>query len=332
VARSIVVSFRMSPSGMSPGPEGNYLSRARSLCIRGEALGARLVAWSAAIVALGWDSDSIEDALQLAAGIREEALSPERAWACGLAEGELESLSPDGEGILAWGPALVSASSLAHVARPGEVLLDGQVRALRAGELSVLGVRASADVAQSVRGWRLDLVHPWKRPYAGEDGAAADAESTDRLVTPPPPDGPPTDQEAVVTVERIAEVDLSASDGGAAPPRFEPRQGALAERIRKLAQGAQSNAAVDALAELRRARARAEGGPVSVRCHASLALALTLSIAGRAEEALLEALDALARAREADEPKAIGACMALLAKLYAGVGYWDAATALREGV
>jgi hypothetical protein len=331
VARSIVVTFRMSPAGMRPGPDGTYLSRARSLCIRGEGLGARLVAWSAALLALGWDIDSIEDAVGFAASIREEALSPDRAWACGLAEGELESLSPDGQGILAWGPALLSAASLAQVARAGEVLLDGEVRALRTGQLSVLGMRASADIAQSVRGWRLDLEHPWKRPYASDGGSPDDSESTDRLAMPPGPDESP-EQEPARAVEQIPGFDTPAGTVVSSPQGFEPPAGALAERIRKLAHGAQSIAAVDALAELRRARARAEGGPVSVRCHASLALALTLSVAGRAEEALLEALDALARAREAHEPKAIGACMALLAKLYAGVGYWDAATALRDSV
>jgi hypothetical protein len=57
---------------------------------------------------------------------------------------------------------------------------------------------------------------------------------------------------------------------------------------------------------------------------------MALTLAGRAEEGLLEALDALARAREAREPKAVGACMALLAKLYAGAGRPGEAAALRE--
>ncbi len=57
---------------------------------------------------------------------------------------------------------------------------------------------------------------------------------------------------------------------------------------------------------------------------------MTLSIAGRPEEALLEALDALARARDAHDRKAIGACTALLAKLYAAAGFAGAATRLRE--
>ena len=48
----------------------------------------------------------------------------------------------------------------------------------------------------------------------------------------------------------------------------------------------------------------------SVRCQAALALAMTLSIAGRVEEALLDALDALSSARAAQDPRAIRACIA----------------------
>jgi hypothetical protein len=59
---------------------------------------------------------------------------------------------------------------------------------------------------------------------------------------------------------------------------------------------------------------------------------MMLANAGRPEEALLDALDALARARETHDPKAMGACMALLAKLYAGAGLTDAASALRDGM
>jgi hypothetical protein len=297
VARSIVVAFRMSPAGMIPGPEGSYLARARSLCVRGEALGGYLVAWSAAELAMGWDFDSIEEAILFAVSIREEALSPARAWASGVAEGELDTLSPDGDGILAWGPALLSSTSLAQVARAGEVLVDGDVRAVRAGQLTLLGQPEPAGEARRVCGWRLDLEHPWNR----------------------------TDPEL--------RADASKTAGATRPSLFEPpADGALAARVHKLARSAENVAAVDALAALRRARARVEGGPLPARCQASLALALMLSLAGRAEESLLEALDALARAREAHDPRAIGACMALLAKLYAGAGFSDAATALRDNV
>jgi hypothetical protein len=301
VTQSIVVAVRMPLAGMSPGPEGSYLARARALCLRGEELGGRLVAWSAALIAMGWETDEIEKAVLFAASIREEGASPERAWASAMAEGDLEALSPDGQGILAWGPALLSAASLAEVASAGDVLVDGDLHAMHAGKLSLFGEGVATDPGERARGWRLDLQHPWKETSTEDDGRMPD--------------------------------ESSAEVGGAGmPPLGQGRNHPLVTRIRRLAGGSQSAPAIDALAELRRARARVEGGPASARCQAALALAMMLSIAARPEDALLETLDALARAREADDPKAIGACMALLAKLYAGAGFSDAATALRDGI
>lgn len=359
MARHIVVAFRMPPAGVTPGAEGTYLTRARSMCARGEALGGRLVAWSAALLAMAWDTDSIEEAILLGVSIREEALAPERAWAAGMAEGELEPLAPDGARMqLAWGEALLSAASLARIAKPGELLVDGDVRALRAGQLSLLGARTATDAGQRVRGWRLDVEHPWKR---APDAMAAGADATDRYFVFPVDAldlgddgdagagaGGEPDGSAGATIETTALAEFTgeelstsevlqiveASVGAQTPPPPESSQerrgSPLADRIRRLARGDRSADAAEALAELRRARARAEGGPPAARCQAALALAMTLAIAGRAEDALLEALDALARARESQDPKALDACTALLAKLYAGAGRADEAAALRE--
>ena len=141
---------------MTPGPDGTYLPRARSLCARGEALGGRLVAWSAALLAMAWDTDSIEEAVVLAASITEEAHLPDRAWAGGMAEGELEALAPDGARMqLAWGEALLSAVSLARKAQGGEVLVDDQLGAMHAGELALGGVHVVTEGGQRVRGMRL---------------------------------------------------------------------------------------------------------------------------------------------------------------------------------
>jgi hypothetical protein len=108
------------------------------------------------------------------------------------------------------------------------------------------------------------------------------------------------------------------------------REGTLADRVRALSRNDRNRDPVLAIADLRRARARAIDAPPSVRCQAALALALALSIAGRPEEALLETLDALGSARVAQDPKAVSASIALLAKLYAGAGYPDAARTLKE--
>jgi hypothetical protein len=350
MTESIVVVFRMPPGGMTPGPEGAYLVRARSMYSRAEALGGRLIAWSAALVGVAWDPDSMEEALLMAASIREESLALTRAWACGLAEGELEPLAPDGARMqLAWGDALLKAASLARIARSGEVLVDGDVRALRAGQLSLVGARAATDSGQRVRGWKLDLEHPWKRVVP----RPASADVTDAYVVPlpddmalavvdvppprPPLDSAPTlemqamqflgDELSTAEVLQIVEA-TSATD--AAPPESGRQGSQLAERVRRLARGEESFEAIEALSHLRKVRAEAEGGPAVARCQAALALAMALTLAGRAEEGLLEALDALARAREAQDAKAVGACMALLAKLYSGVGRPGEAAALRE--
>jgi hypothetical protein len=335
---------------MQSGPEGAFIARARSLCARGEALGARLVAWSASGLALAWDGESIEEAILAATSVREEGLSPERAWACGMAEGELEPLAPDGQRMhLAAGPALTAATSLARVAKPGEVLVDGDLRALRAGQLTLLGVRAATDTGQRVRGWRLDLEHPWKR--GALEGGVLSPDATDRFLAFPvqPPAAPPdpassSDLDAAAT-QPMPAVRFAPQESGTRPwgdestldvrelvdaasqPSTTPPS-PLVDRVRRLALGEEGIAAADAIPDLRRARAAAEAGPPAARCQAALALAMTLSIAQRPEDALLEGLDALARAREADDAKAVAACMALLAKLYVAAGRADEASAL----
>jgi hypothetical protein len=416
VSRQIVVAFRMPPAGLSPGPEGPYLTRARSMCSRGEALGGRLVAWSAAIFAMAWDTDSIEEAIELATSLREESSGPERAWTCGIAEGTLEPLAPDGQRMhLAWGPALLSAASLARVAKAGEVLVDGDLRALRSGQLALIGARSATDAGQRVRGWRLDLDRPWKH---GPPGLEADASyfdefavDADPVVTddasptidarvsslddtevslideaeatlpmkaqpspasppPSPPSSPPAfprmassaddamlvdtgeieiadfsraeaaqlggrsefDEDELSTSDVLQVIEAAESMAFEAEPSTSARrkEGTLADRVRELSRHERNRDPVMAIADLRRARMRAENASPTVRCQAALALAMTLSIAGRVEDALLEALDALASAREAQDAKAMSACVALLAKLYAGAGYPDAARTLKE--
>ncbi len=343
--RQIVVAFRMPPAGLAAGPEGPYLARARLMCARGEALGGRLVAWSAALFAIAWDTDSVEEALDLATSHLEEAASPERAWACGIAEGELEPAAPDGQRMhLAWGEALLSATNLARVARAGEVLVDGDLRALRAGQLGLLGARSATDDGQRVRGWRLDLERPWKRGAPGfeseqepedtiivteDDVSASKPGSADETLSMPALD---------FTSDELSTADvLQVIDAAALQPFEEEfstsarrREGTLADRVRELSQADSNRDPVLAIADLRRARARVEGAAPAVRCQAALALAMTLSIAGRADEALLEAFDALASARSANDRKAVGACIALLSKLYAGAGFPDAAKTLME--
>jgi hypothetical protein len=91
----------------------------------------------------------------------------------------------------------------------------------------------------------------------------------------------------------------------------------------------------EALRLLRSARAELEAtASRAERCQAALALGVALAAAGRPDEALLEALEALARAREAgdddDNDKGVLACLAFLAKLYASVERPEDAARLRR--
>jgi hypothetical protein len=80
----------------------------------------------------------------------------------------------------------------------------------------------------------------------------------------------------------------------------------------------------DALRVLRRTRSALDPKDHKQRCQTSLALGVALSVAGRPQEALLEGMDALARARHGEDAHGAAACLAFLAKLYASVGRAEA--------
>jgi len=154
----------------------------------------------------------------------------------------------------------------------------------------------------------------------------------------------------------VAHDDLGATDSGVEPEEFADRMVEMtrqaliagnAKNLQQLSGGLRATGEHDALADRMRAMARLSRGqigealrslrqtrmlvdaePPTVRCQASLALAFALALAGRPDDALLEGLDALARAREGGDRKAQGACLAFLAKLFARVGYEQGASKL----
>jgi len=81
----------------------------------------------------------------------------------------------------------------------------------------------------------------------------------------------------------------------------------------------------DALRVLRRTRSSLDPTEHTLRCQTSLALGVALSVAGRPQEALLEGMDALSRARRAGDDRGARACLAFLAKLYSSEGRPEAA-------
>jgi hypothetical protein len=160
--RQLVVAFRTRPASASS--DGPYLKRARAVCAHAEALGGQLVAWSAVSFALAFSLDSLEEAIILATSVRDAEPSSDGGWACAIAEGELDALSPEGQRMhLAWGEALTTALSLAHVATLGEALIAEDLAAVKAGELALQGMRMGTDRGHFVWGWRLRLAQPWAR-------------------------------------------------------------------------------------------------------------------------------------------------------------------------
>jgi hypothetical protein len=93
----------------------------------------------------------------------------------------------------------------------------------------------------------------------------------------------------------------------------------VASRLRAIASLAKG-ATLDALTSLREEAETAETAPAAARARASLAYAIALAVAGRHNDALFAALDALARAREGTEPQGAVACARFLAKLSMAAG------------
>jgi hypothetical protein len=202
---------------------------------------------------------------------------------------------------LAWGEALLVAASLARIARPGEVLIDGDVAPIRSGSLAVTGSRSASDGGRRVRGWQLDPERPWREL------------PSDKLK----PHTEEPELEELASADVVDLVEAAPIEIYVRPAHSDPEQPVTPDRLR------------EDIARLEQERHQAESKPPAERCRASVALAMALAAVGRPEETLIEAIAALARAREADDPKAQAACYALLAKLYAAVGKIDAASELR---
>ncbi len=99
---------------------------------------------------------------------------------------------------------------------------------------------------------------------------------------------------------------------------------ALALRLEAMANLARGEAGV-ALRELRAARAKALSEPPSQQCRAALALAVGLAASGRPQEAFLEGVFGLARAREAADQRGERACARFLGQLSRSLGEAQAA-------
>lgn len=97
-----------------------------------------------------------------------------------------------------------------------------------------------------------------------------------------------------------------------------------ADRLEAMAELARGEIG-EALRLLRQGKERAQTADAAARSRAALALGVALATAGRLDEALLEALEALARARECEDSGGGRACARFLAQLSAKAGQDNAA-------
>jgi hypothetical protein len=176
------------------------------------------------------------------------------------------------------------------------------------GDVSALAARnlfaAQLDVARAVPSVWPDAERESVRPSMPE--------------SEPPPSG-------VATVD-IAVDHLETTEQIAAEARIDAEGSPRAERLRAMAHLAKGETG-DAIRRLRRAAETARRTGSRDRCRASLALGVALASANRHEEALLETLEALARARETQDAKGERACVTFLGQLAANAGHHDVAEA-----
>lgn len=224
-----------------------------------------------------------------------------------------------------------SAAPLVHelgCARSADVLLqlarEGDLRDVRGRRL--LFFAGAESVSDSAEWTTVSSKSPLPPPLAPSlDGAAAPGQGPSQ--TPPASldteraEPTPTESDSWFPVHIAAALarrdpaplqQLARQARGRQLPLF-------AERLEALARLVQGDTG-DALGRLRRARERVNDAHPSERCRAELVLAIGLAAAGRAQEALLGALQALARAREARDEKGERACARFLAQLARGFG------------
>jgi hypothetical protein len=322
----IVVCFR----GAVPADDERgaaYLARALGLKTRAEAHGAALCGWSAWTCSFAFEPDELEEAVRLATLVFEV-----EGFGAGIAEGEMIPVGERGSVAgLAWGRPLVNSAALARAAGAGEVLIDEALWSRRGEEITALGFPVDGDRIKRLS-------------RAGHEGLDAGARVSEVSLTPPggtltsssiqmaavaypsEPERQPgslRDPRVEMAKKALLQGDTAALERLIAELREAGSHADLVERMSgfiALRRGATADA-------LRRLRAATEAvKEPAQRARARLAYGVALASAGRTESALLEALEGLARAREAGDAQGEHACALFLARLSAVSGHSAAAS------
>lgn len=287
---------------------------------RVRALESAAVDRSGVLVASGWNfvafSFAVDDDRSAVAFARDAlgSVEPEeRPWSIGMAVGDLELLAEDGShGELAWGRALVAAGILADAASPGDVLCTEAVVTLLPTSCVVIERHVARSSGDAIVGLRIETSADDARRAGDVDASERPSGSMLSGRREPPSTDVASDDAS--QVGRVSEIFASLSPS----PGWIERS-AFTERMRVLSRLGRGDID-DALRVLRRARADLDTKDHAQRCQASLAIGVALSVAGRPQEALLEGMDALARARHGGDERGANACLAFLAKLFGSVG------------
>jgi hypothetical protein len=311
MAERVVVGFLTHAHSADAGGAEAYFARVIALRKKAEAHGARLCACEARSVAFDFAPDEVDEAIDFATSVTEQAARDGDASALphcgvGIAEGQMRVVADTGaSAAFAWGPPLVTAMALARIARSGQVLADPALSCLAQGELLGGEMRHGHDGTRQVYGVVLDDRRIWRR-----DAEAALAQSADENAPIAETNGGASPGTAPLGGWTGA---VKRGDRDGVPARLRAiaslAEGMIPEALRQLEDGVQASAEA----------------PPAVRSRAILAYAIGLAVSGNATEALLQALTALARAREGNELNGERACTRFLARLSAAAGEPEAA-------
>jgi len=197
-------------------------------------------------------------------------------------------------------PSLAPAASLV----PSTTRMPSQHPLVIVGD-EASGFEADGDDSEPPTLARMDLPPATEQGTPAPDALSSGAEIATRL--------------ASLAKEALLGADNAALERWVDGLRAAGESPLLTERLRALSRLGRGDVG-DALRVLRRTRAALDPGDHRLRCQTSLALGVALSVAGRPQEALLEGMEALARARQIEDARGAEACLAFLAKLYTSQG------------
>jgi hypothetical protein len=170
---SVVVAVRWGGASLD---SASLASRVRGAIERASVSGGLLAGVAADGASFAYEPGEVEAAIDLALSFALEGESADGApagagvlWRVGVGFGDLVVVRDLGDfEKLAVGSAASRASALARVAQPGEILVDLDLDAARAGALLATGRRVATDRGKRLRGLMLDVREPWRRGGAVE--------------------------------------------------------------------------------------------------------------------------------------------------------------------